>query len=87
MVYTSYDRAFDAVDRIRELASNAETAMTAMAVAWVLANPAVTSAIVGASRAEQLADSLAAADSPVASSLKAEPYVATVEGRMGDATR
>ncbi|MGH2588096.1 MAG: aldo/keto reductase [Dehalococcoidia bacterium] len=32
------------------------------AVAWTLANPAVTSAIVGASRAEQLKATLAAAD-------------------------
>jgi aryl-alcohol dehydrogenase-like predicted oxidoreductase len=33
-----------------------------VAVAWVLAQPGVTSVIVGASRPEQLDDSLAAAD-------------------------
>jgi aryl-alcohol dehydrogenase-like predicted oxidoreductase len=33
-----------------------------VAVAWVLAQPAVTSVIVGAKRPEQLADNLAAVD-------------------------
>ncbi len=36
--------------------------MVTLAVAWVLSNPAVTAPIVGASRPEQLADSLAAAE-------------------------
>ena len=35
--------------------------MTTLAVAWVLSHPAVTAPIVGASRPEQLTDSLAAA--------------------------
>ena len=37
--------------------------MATMAVAWVLSNPAITAPIVGASRPEQLVDSLAAAES------------------------
>ena len=36
--------------------------MATASVAWVLAQPGITSAIVGASRPEQLADTLAAAD-------------------------
>jgi aryl-alcohol dehydrogenase-like predicted oxidoreductase len=36
--------------------------MATLAVAWVLSNPAINAPIVGASRPEQLADSLAAAE-------------------------
>ena len=36
--------------------------MATLAVTWVLSNPAVTAPIIGASRPEQLADSLAAAE-------------------------
>lgn len=36
--------------------------MATLAVAWVLSHPAITAPIVGASRPEQLADSLAAAE-------------------------
>ena len=35
-----------------------------MALAWALRNPAVTSALIGVSHPEQLADNLAALDSP-----------------------
>ena len=36
--------------------------MATLAMRWVLSNPAITAPIVGASRPEQLADSLAAAE-------------------------
>jgi aryl-alcohol dehydrogenase-like predicted oxidoreductase len=39
--------------------------LTTVAVSWVLAQPGITSAIVGASRPEQLEDSLAAANAPL----------------------
>ena len=61
--------------------------MTTMAVQWVLANPAVTSAIVGASRPEQLADSLAAVEKPMDADLKARLDEVTVEWRRSDALR
>jgi aryl-alcohol dehydrogenase-like predicted oxidoreductase len=61
--------------------------LTTMAVAWVLANPVVTSAIVGASRPEQLEDTLAAADVPLDAELKARLDEITREWRMGDAVR
>ncbi len=41
--------------------------MATLAVAWVLSNPAVTAPIIGASRPEQLADSLTAAEKGVLS--------------------
>jgi aryl-alcohol dehydrogenase-like predicted oxidoreductase len=56
-------------------------------VAWILANPAITSVILGASRTEQLTDTLAAADYSLMSELKAKLDELTVEYRRGDAVR
>ena len=56
------DRNFDAVGRIVEIAAAHDLDPATFAVAWTLANPAVTSAIVGASRPEQLDAILAAVD-------------------------
>jgi 1-deoxyxylulose-5-phosphate synthase len=56
-------------------------------VAWVLANPAITSAIIGASRPDQLTDTLAAIDLQLETELKAKLDDATVEYRWGDAAR
>ena len=44
------------------MAAEAGTSMATLAMRWVLSNPAITAPIVGASRPEQLADSVAAAD-------------------------
>jgi aryl-alcohol dehydrogenase-like predicted oxidoreductase len=46
--------------------------ITALSVAWVLAHPAVTAPIIGASRPEQLTESLAGADAVLDADLKAE---------------
>jgi 1-deoxyxylulose-5-phosphate synthase len=58
-----------------------------MAVAWVLAHPAVTSAILGASRPEQLAPTLAAAKVRLAPEVKARLDALTAEYRRGDVGR
>jgi aryl-alcohol dehydrogenase-like predicted oxidoreductase len=50
-----------AVQRLRPLAEQAGLTMAQLAVAWVLQQPNVSSAIVGASRPEQLTDSVQAA--------------------------
>ena len=47
------------------------THTTTLSVAWVPANPAITSVILGASRVEQLTDTLAAADYELDSALVA----------------
>jgi aryl-alcohol dehydrogenase-like predicted oxidoreductase len=52
----------EAVERLRQFLQPRGKALIPVAVAWVLAQPGITSAIVGASRPEQLNDSLAAAD-------------------------
>jgi aryl-alcohol dehydrogenase-like predicted oxidoreductase len=61
--------------------------LVTLAVAWVLANPAVTSPIIGASRPEQLAASVAAVDFVLTLELKQRLDDLTREYRMGDAER
>ncbi len=53
-----HDAMFDSVEQIRAIAEDAGVPMTTLAVQWVLANPAITSPIIGASRPEQLAASV-----------------------------
>jgi 1-deoxyxylulose-5-phosphate synthase len=57
-----HEREFATIESLRAVAQEAGMSMVTLAVAWVLSNPAVTAPIVGASRPEQLADSLAAAE-------------------------
>jgi aryl-alcohol dehydrogenase (NADP+) len=82
-----HDREFDSVDALRSLADEAGMSLTAMAVAWVVANPVVTAPIIGASRPEQLGDSLAAIDAPLDDDLKQRLDQLTADYRMGDAAR
>ena len=55
------DDVLERVQRLRPLADQAGLSMAQLAVAWVLQNPNVSSAIVGASRPEQVRDNAAAA--------------------------
>jgi aryl-alcohol dehydrogenase (NADP+) len=57
-----HDREFETIDALRQVAKEAGLSMATLAMRWVLSNPAITAPIVGASRPEQLADSLAAAE-------------------------
>jgi aryl-alcohol dehydrogenase-like predicted oxidoreductase len=82
-----HEREFDTIDALRPLAAEAGVSLTTLAVQWVLANPAVTSAIVGASRPEQLAESLAAESTPIDADLKARLDELTAPYRQGDAPR
>ncbi len=66
-----HDEMFDTVDALRPLAAEAGMPLATMAVAWVLANPAITSPIIGASRPEQLTDTLLAVEKPLDAGLKA----------------
>jgi len=52
------DMVFEAVDRLARFLEPRGKSLTHVALAWVLAQPGVTCAIVGASRPEQLTDSL-----------------------------
>lgn len=65
-----HDDKFEIVDAIRPLAAEAGMSMAQLAVGWVMSNPDVTVPIVGASRPEQLADSVAAVEQPLDADLK-----------------
>jgi len=56
------DRNWRILDTLRTVATPAERPLAQVALAWVLAQPSVVAPIVGASKVEQLADSIAALD-------------------------
>ncbi len=82
-----HEREFETVEDIRLVADEAGLPMTQMAIAWVLANPAVTAPIIGASRPEQLHDSIQATIEPLSPDVKQRLDDITEEYRMGDALR
>ncbi len=82
-----HDREFDTVDELRPIASEAGMTLAQMSVAWVLANPAITAPIIGASRPEQLEDSLKAVETPLPEELKERLDTITAEYRRGDSPR
>jgi len=61
---------FRAVERLAKEAEAREIELVSLAVAWVLAQPGITSAIIGASRPQQLAASLAATELKLDDELK-----------------
>jgi len=82
-----HDQEFDTVEQLRGLAAEAGLSLVTLAVAWVLANKAITAPIIGASRPEQLDDSLAAPVVRVDDDLKRSLDEVTLQYRMGDAPR
>jgi aryl-alcohol dehydrogenase-like predicted oxidoreductase len=56
------DALFDRLEGIERLATEAGVSMTRLALAWALAQPAISSLIVGVKRLDQLEDAVAAAD-------------------------
>ncbi|MEA3037058.1 MAG: hypothetical protein QOH04_2835 [Sphingomonadales bacterium] len=66
------DEVLEAVQKLKPLAAEAGLSLAQFALAWVLREPNVASAIVGASRPEQLAENAAAADADVDPSLFAQ---------------
>jgi aryl-alcohol dehydrogenase-like predicted oxidoreductase len=82
-----HEGMFETVDALQEIARDAGMSLTTLAVAWVLAHPAVTSPIIGASRPQQLEDTIAAADVVLDAEVKARLDELTTQYRMGDAAR
>jgi aryl-alcohol dehydrogenase-like predicted oxidoreductase len=80
-----HEREFESVGKVQEIAEQQKIPITTLSVAWVLANPAVTSVILGASRLEQLTDTLAAADYKLDSAVKTKLDEVSTEYRRGDA--
>jgi len=56
------DRAFPIIDAMRAMAERRGATVAQIALAWLLYRPVVSTVIIGAKRADQLADNLAAVD-------------------------
>jgi aryl-alcohol dehydrogenase-like predicted oxidoreductase len=82
-----HDREFVTIGKLREIAGAEGEPLPKLAVAWILANPEITSVILGASRTEQLTDTLAAADHSLTPELKTKLDDLSAEYRRGDAGR
>jgi 1-deoxyxylulose-5-phosphate synthase len=81
------EREFNTVEEIRQVAGEAGVSLVTLAVAWVLANRVITAPIIGASRPEQLDESLAAAEFTLDAEVKRRLDELTHSYRMGDAPR
>lgn len=73
------DDILEAVQRLVPLAQDAGISMAQLAIAWVLQNPNVSSAIVGATRPEQVRDNAAAAGVTLEADL-----LAAIDDVLGD---
>ena len=82
-----HEREFAAVGAFIQLAAQAGIAPVPLAIAWVLAQPVVTSAILGASRPDQVQAALPAADTVVPAEVLSRLNELSHEVRMGDASR
>jgi aryl-alcohol dehydrogenase-like predicted oxidoreductase len=78
---------FATVAEFQQLAEDAGVPMATLAIRWVLANPVITSPILGASRPDQLAPSIAALDAPLDDDLRRRLDELTHEYRFGDHAR
>jgi 1-deoxyxylulose-5-phosphate synthase len=81
------DREFDTVDAMTALARDSGIEPVTLAIAWTLANPAITTPIIGASKPAQLKANVAATELKLDPALKAKLDELTHEFRMGDAAR
>jgi aryl-alcohol dehydrogenase-like predicted oxidoreductase len=66
------DEVLEKVQQLKPLAEQAGLSQAQLAIAWVLANPNVSSAIIGASRPEQVRDNVAASGQKLDADLLAE---------------
>jgi len=73
------DDVLERVQRLRPLADAAGLSMAQLAVAWVLQNPNVAAAIIGATRPEQVEDNVKAAGVRLEDDLLTE-----IDGILGD---
>jgi aryl-alcohol dehydrogenase (NADP+) len=82
-----HDRQFTTVAAYQRLVGARGLSPTTVAVAWVLGNPLITAPIIGASKPEQLADTLKATELTLDAELLTELDQLTLEYRRGDAER
>jgi len=82
-----HEREFNTVQELQKIADFAGYSLTSLAIAWVLSNPVITAPIIGASRPEQLVDTLKAVDLRIDDTLKQKLDDLTAEYRKGDSLR
>ena len=82
-----HEQMFSTVEELGRLAAEAGMTLAQLAVAWCLAQPAITSPIIGASKPGQLADAVAAVDSPLDADLLAQLDALTRPYRLADVDR
>jgi aryl-alcohol dehydrogenase (NADP+) len=82
-----HPRELETVEALRPLAAEAGMPLARLALAWMLAEPAITAPIVGASRPDQLDDLLPATEKPIDALLKSRLDEITREYRWGDDPR
>lgn len=82
-----HEQMFATVEELKVLAAEAGMSLPQLAVAWCLAQPAVTSPIIGASRPDQLDAPLAALTAPLEADLYARVDELTRVYRQSDAER
>jgi 1-deoxyxylulose-5-phosphate synthase len=82
-----HERAFATVEQLRNVVAEAGTTLTSAALGWVLSKPAITAPIIGASRPEQLRETLKAAEQKLHPELERKLDELTLEYRRGDADR
>ncbi len=81
------DHLFDTVDALAKVAADSQMPLPTLAVAWTLAQPGITSPIIGASRPEQLDATMAALDARLDDGLLKHLDEMTREFRRGDSAR
>lgn len=68
-----HEREFDTVEELRKVARDSDMSLTVLAMRWVMSNTAITAPIIGASKPEQLGDTLEAAEKgPLPADLKSK---------------
>jgi aryl-alcohol dehydrogenase-like predicted oxidoreductase len=82
-----HEREFDTIEKLKTIIAPTGESLTRVALAWVLANPLISSAIIGASRAEQLTDTLAASDLVLDPEIRKQLDEVSAPFRLGDAAR
>ncbi|MCU1785279.1 aldo/keto reductase [Pseudomonas sp. 13B_2.1_Bac1] len=81
------ERYFATVQALKNLAADYSVELTTATIAWVLSNPTVSTALIGASRPEQLDQTLAASELQLDPAFKARLDELSHEYRFGDALR
>ena len=82
-----HQREFETIEKLKAIAAPTGESLTRISLAWVLANPLITSAIIGASSAEQLSDTLSTSELVLDAQVKTQLDEVSHEYRWGDAAR